>query len=92
MILTHVKRKLWLMPGMLAVVHAVASQVTVAVQTPMAYIMNVDVDKQFQHKICTPLECSIQLNTLSSTPDTLSSTPPDLATCDHWNKISLKEK
>jgi hypothetical protein len=83
MALTHVKRKLWLTPGMLAVVHTAASQVTMAVQTPMAYTMDMDVDKQFQHKICTPLKCSIQLNTLSSTPDALSSTLPDLATCDY---------
>jgi hypothetical protein len=83
MALTHVKRKLWLTPRMLAVVHTAASQVTVAVQTPVAYTMDVDMDKQFQHKICTPLECSIQLNILSSTPDALSSTPPNLATCDH---------
>jgi hypothetical protein len=80
------------MPGMLAVVHAAASQVTVAVQTSVAYIMDVDVDKQFQHKICIPLECSIQPNTLSSTLDALSLTLPDLATCDHWNKVLLKEK
>ena len=59
MALTHVKRKLWLTPGMLAVVHIAASQVTVAVQTPVAYTMDVDVDKQFQYKICTLLECSI---------------------------------
>ena len=81
---------------MLAVVHVAASQITVAVQTPVAYIMDMDVDKQFQHKICTLLERSIQPNTqpniLSSTPDALSSTLPDLATCDHWNKASLKEK
>jgi hypothetical protein len=72
---------------MLAVVHAAASQVTAAVQTPVAYTMNVDMDKQFQHKICTLLKHSIQPNIqpniLSSTPDALSSTLPDLATCDH---------
>jgi hypothetical protein len=87
-----VKRKLWLTPGMLAVIYAVASQITVAVQTSVAYTMDMDVDKQFQYKICTFLECSIQLNTLSSTLDTLSSTPPNLTTCNHWNKVSLKKK
>jgi hypothetical protein len=40
---------------MLAVVHAAASQITVAVQTPVAYTMDVNVDKQLQHKICTLL-------------------------------------
>jgi hypothetical protein len=80
------------MPGMLAVVHAVASQVTVAVQTPMAYTIDIDVDKQFQHKICILLKCSIQPNILSSMLDALSLTLPDLTTCNHWNKILLKEK
>jgi hypothetical protein len=68
---------------MLAVVHTAVSQVTVAVQTPVAYTMDMDVDKQFQHKICTPLKYSIQSNTPSSTPDALSSILPDLATCNH---------
>jgi hypothetical protein len=78
-----VKRKLWLMPGMLAVVYVVASQITVAVQTPVAYTMDIDVDKQFQHKICTLLKHSIQPNTPSSILDALSLTLLNLATCNY---------
>ena len=71
------------MPEMLAVVYIVISQITVAVQTSVAYTIDVDVDKQFQHKICILFKCSIQLNILSSTLDALSLTLSDLATCNH---------
>jgi hypothetical protein len=44
---------------MLAIVYAVASQITIAVQTPVAYTINIDIDKQFQYKICILLKYSI---------------------------------
>ena len=71
------------MPEILAVVYIVVSQITAAVQTLMTYTIDIDVDKQFQHKICTLLKYSIQLNILSLMLDTLSLTLPNLATCDY---------
>ena len=71
------------MSEMLAVVYAVASQITIAVQTPVAYTINIDIDKQFQYKICILFKYSIQLNILSSILNILSSTLPDLTICNH---------
>jgi hypothetical protein len=71
------------MSEILAIVHAVVSQITVAVQTPVTYIIDIDVDKQFQYKICIFLECSIQLNILSLILDILSLILSNLATCNY---------
>ena len=68
---------------MLAVVYTVVFQITVAVQTPVAYIIDIDVNKQSQHKICTLLEYSIQSNIPSSTLHALSLILSDLVICDY---------
>ena len=77
------KRKLWLTPETLAVVYKIAFQITVAVQTPVAYIIDIDIDKQFQYKICISLKCSIQSNIFSSILNALSLILSDLTICNY---------